>query len=112
MMGGPRYSKNLDVVQMTKRALDDWNTAHETSIPLLWVNDYSQLMERSYPTEPEGWTASLGYPTEDSHALLNGSPNPLASDPDVATLYVEAIEAGMSTTVSDANTGVIFVDHS
>ena len=112
MMGGPRYSKNFDVVQMAQRALDDWNAVHEPDVPLLWVNDYSQLMERSYPTEPEGWTASLGDPTEDSHALLNGSPNPLAPDPDVATLYVEAIEAGMSPAVTDANTGVIFVDHS
>ncbi len=112
MMGGPRYSKNFDVVEMAKRALDDWNTAHGTSIPLLWINDYSQLMERSYPTEPTGWTASLGYPTVDNHALLNGSPNPIAADPEVATLYVETIEAGMSPTVSDADTGIIFVDHS
>ena len=28
-MGGPRFSKTYDVVEMTKRALDDWNAGHE-----------------------------------------------------------------------------------
>ena len=112
MMGGPRYLKSFDVVNMAKRALDDWNAQHGTSIPLLWINDYSKLMERSYPTEPAGWTESLSYPTKDSHVLLNSGPNPVASDPAVATLYVEAAEAAMSPGVSDAETGVIFVDHS
>ncbi|MEE8380959.1 MAG: hypothetical protein V3R78_03655 [Thermodesulfobacteriota bacterium] len=112
MMGGPRYSKTYDVVQMAKRALDDWNSKHGTSIPLLWINDYSNLMERSYPTKPAGWTASKGLPTEDSHVLLNGSTNPIASDSEVAALYVEAIEDGMSAAVPDVTTGVIILNHS
>ena len=114
MMGGPRYSKNYDVVEMVNRVIDVWNAEHGTSIPhSVWVNDYSNLMVRSYPTEPEGWTASLfSVPTEDSHVLLNGSPNPIISDPELTTLYVEAIEAAMSPSVSDTDTGVIFVDHS
>ena len=111
-VGGVRYSKGYDVVNnMARRVLDEWNTEHGTSIPLLWINDYSSLMERSYPTEPAGWTASLGYPTKDSHVLLNGSPNPFASDPELATLYVEALEAGMSATVSDADTGIMLLNH-
>jgi hypothetical protein len=113
MMGGPRYSKNYDVVEMAKRAIDDWNDVHGTSIPHpVWINDYSELMERSYPLEPEGWTASLGAPTEDSRVLINSGPNPIVSDPELTTMYIEAIEAAMSPTVSDADTGVIFVDHS
>jgi hypothetical protein len=57
MMGGARYSKSFDVVEMLKRAIDNWNDAQGTSIPHpVWINDYSNLMVRSYPTEPAGWT--------------------------------------------------------
>jgi hypothetical protein len=110
-VGGVRFYKSFDVVQMTKRALDDWNTAHGTSIPLIWVNDYSTLMERSYPTEPAGWTPILGPPTTDQHVLLNGSPNPIVADPELALLHVEGIEASMSGTVSDAKTGILLFNH-
>ena len=54
-------------------------------------------MERSYPVEPEGWTVLQGVPTVDSHVLLNGSPNPLAEDPEIAELHVDGIEAAMSS---------------
>jgi hypothetical protein len=110
-MGGPRFSKTFDVVEMSKRALDDWNDAHGTSVPLLWVNDYSNLMERSYPIEPEGWTNTLKVPTLDSHVLLNGSPNPVTSDPVIVDLHVEAIEDAFSGTVSDADTAVLLFNH-
>jgi hypothetical protein len=109
--GGVRYSKTYDIVQMAKHALDDWNSTHGTSVPSLWINDYSNLMERSYPTEPEGWTSSLGIPTVDSHVLVNGSPNPISSDPELATLNVEAIEEGMSSAVTDADTGILLLNH-
>jgi hypothetical protein len=110
-MGGPRFSKTFDVVEMSKRALADWNDAHGTSVPLLWVNDYSNLMERSYPLEPEGWTNSLKVPTLDSHVLLNGSPNPVNSDPVIVDLHVEVIEDAFSSAVSDADTGVMIFNH-
>ena len=110
-VGGVRFYKSFDVVQMTKRALDDWNTANGTSIPLIWVNDYSTLMERSYPSDPAGWTPIQGPPTTDQHVLLNGSPNPIADDSELALLHVEGIEAGMPGTVSDADTGVILFNH-
>jgi hypothetical protein len=110
-MGGPRFSKTFDVVEMSKRALEDWNDAHGTSVPLLWVNDYSSLMERSYPLEPEGWTNSLKVPTLDSHVLLNGSPNPVNSDPVIVDLHVEAIEDAFSGTVLDADTAVLLFNH-
>ncbi|KPJ58503.1 MAG: hypothetical protein AMJ42_03165, partial [Deltaproteobacteria bacterium DG_8] len=110
-VGGPRFSKTYDVVQMTTRVVDEWKTEHGISIPLTWINDYSNLMERSFPIQPVGWTRSLGMPDEDSHVLLNGSPNPITSDTDLATLFREAIEAGMSGSVSDANTGIIILNH-
>ncbi len=110
-VGGIRFYKPFDVIQMSKRVLDDWNQKNGTSIPILWVNDYSNLMERSYPVKPEGWTPFLGDPEEDSFVLLNGSPNPVAEDPDLALLHVEGIEAGMSPYVGDAKTGVVIFNH-
>ena len=114
MMGGPRYSKNFDVVQMIKRAIHDWNEANGTNIPdPVWINDYSDLMLRSFPTEPEGWTAyTFAPPTQDSHVLLNSGPNPIITDPELTTMYIEKIEEAMSPAVPDADTGVIFIDHS
>jgi hypothetical protein len=109
-MGGPRFSKTFDVVEMSKRALEDWNEEHGTSVPLLWVNDYSNLMERSYPLD-EGWTRISKKPTMDSHVLLNGSPNPVASDPVVVDLQVDAIEKAFSPAVSDAGTAVVLFNH-
>ena len=50
-------------------------------------------------------------PTVDSHVLLNGSPNPVASDPVVVDLHVEAIEDAFSPTVSDADTAVMLFNH-
>ena len=61
-VGGPRFFKTYDVVQMTKRALSDWNKAHNTSVPLFWVNDPESFMERAYPTQPPDWTPTLGEP--------------------------------------------------
>jgi hypothetical protein len=110
-VGGVRFGKTYDVVQMTKRALNDWNEENGTNIPLMWVNDYTNLMERSYPTEPEGWTRSLGIPEVDQEVPLGGSPNPVSEDPLLATLHVEAIEAEMSPSVSEADTGVVILNH-
>jgi hypothetical protein len=111
-VGGVRFSKTYDVTQMVEIMLNDWKTDYGVSIPTLWVNDYSDLMGRSFPLEPEGWTKSLqSEPTLDSEVLLNGSPNPVASDPDLATLQREAIETSMSGTVTAANTGVILMNH-
>jgi len=111
-VGGVRFYKPFDVYRMSKRVIDDWNDANGTSLPYpIWVNDYSDFMERSYPTEPEGWTYFLGIPINDPNPQLNGSPNPIAEDPDLALLHVEGIEASMSNTVSDGDTGVILFNH-
>jgi hypothetical protein len=108
-VGGVRFSKTYEVTRMVQIMLDDWKTDHGVTIPTLWVNDYSDLMGRSYPTEPAGWTRSIGLewdhdgnpgtpdvPITDQSILLNGSPNPVTSDPDLATLQREAVEASMS----------------
>jgi hypothetical protein len=110
-VGGVRFSKTYETLELAQKMLDDWKTNYGVNVPLLWVNDYSDLMKRSFPTAPAGWTRSLGEPDVDSEVLLNGSPNPVAADPDLATLQKEGIEAGLSGSVSDANTGVIIMNH-
>jgi hypothetical protein len=110
-MSGIRFSKGFEVFQMSKKVVDTWNAQRGTSVSLMWINDYSNLMERSYPTEPAGWTRSLGPPVKDSHILLHGSPNPLAEDPELAQLHVEGIEAAMSPEVTDTETGVVLMNH-
>jgi hypothetical protein len=109
-VGGVRFSKTYDVVQMTKRCLND----HGSSVPVIWVNDYTNLMERSYPTEPEGWTKSFvpSEPEVDPTVSLEDGPNPIAEDSELAQLQVEGIEASVPTpTVSYADTGVILLNH-
>jgi len=106
-----RFYKTYDVVQMTKRALNDWNEKNRTDIPLLWVNDYSNLMEDSYPEEPAGWTPFQGPPEKDRHRLVNGRPNPVAEDPDYTLLHVKGIEAGLSDNITDADTGILLFNH-
>ena len=111
-VGGVRFGKTYDVVQMTKRVIDDWNEENGTEFPYpLWVNDYTNLMERSFPTLPPGWTRSSGLPEEDQEVPLDGSPNPISEDPVLATLQVEAIEVSLSDTVSNAETGIILLNH-
>lgn len=110
-VGGARFSKTFEVVQMTRKVLDQWNAEHGSSIPLIWINDYTNLMERSYPIKPEGWTRSLGLPKEDRLAPLKGSPNPVAEDPQIAELHVAGIETRLSDAVSDADTGVVLFNH-
>jgi hypothetical protein len=114
VVGGTRFYKPHYVYQVTKRRVDEWNKENGTSLSILWINDYSNLMERSYPTSPEGWTPSLGLQVEgfkDEQVLLKGSPNPVVEDPELAFLHVNGIEARMSDKVSDAKTGVILFGH-
>jgi hypothetical protein len=111
MMGGVRYSKMFDAINMSQRALDAWNEKYGTSIELTWINDYTNLMWRSYPTEPEGWTGFLGEPTTDSKVPYEEGPNPVIADPEIAALHLSGVEAGMSDIVSDNDTGVVFLNH-
>ena len=85
--------------------------AEEPSTPLVWINDYTGLMERSYPAEPEGWTRSLGLPGTDRSVPLESGPNPVAADPALAALHVAAIEAGISDAVADNRTAVMLLNH-
>jgi len=109
-VGGVRFYKTYDVVQMTKRVLEKWNKDNNTSIPLNWINDPTDFMERTYPEDDE-WTPMLGPPEKPVVLDIAESPNPVILDPDLAILHAEGIEKGMSETVSDADTGVMIFNH-
>ncbi len=110
-VGGVRFSKTYGVIEMMKRVLDTWNREQQTSVSFTWINDYTNLMEESYPTEPEGWTNSLGPPIVDPKVSLEGRPNPFAEDERLALLHVEGIEFRFSDTVLDADTAVVLFNH-
>ncbi len=110
-VGGVRFYKTFDVVQMTRRALAAWEKKNNVTVPLIWVNDYSNLMEDSYPLEPGNWTPFLGPPDKDSHKLVSGRPNPVAADADLTLLNVEGIEAALSEGVADNDTGFVLFNH-
>ncbi|MEI6127504.1 MAG: hypothetical protein WCQ99_13235 [Pseudomonadota bacterium] len=101
----PRYLYNPP--QETQCATD----VPSPATPLVWVNDITNLMERSYPTEPACWTKTLGAPKADEHIPLVGGANSVAADATLALLQAEAVEAGMSENVSDNTTGVILLNH-
>ncbi len=109
--GGTRFFKTYNVVQMVKRALDDYGA----SIPVEWANDPNNLMERSYPTSPVGisgiWTPDLLAITTDSSIALASNPNPVISDTMLAQLHVEGIEANFSPSVPDNQTAVLILNH-
>jgi len=110
-VGGVRFSKTFDVIEMSKRVLEQWNAEHDPDVSIVWINDYTNLMERSYPIAPAGWTMSKGLPTEDAKVPLEGSPNPIAEDPDLAALHVAGIEANFSGAVDSKDTGIILMNH-
>lgn len=112
-VGGMRFSKTYNVFTMVKRVLSDKGAS---SIPVIWLNDPNNLMQNSYPTDPPNWTPQWSYnkkipPYTDPSIPLEGNPNPISTDPELTLLNVEGIEAGMSPTVSEAETGVLLLNH-
>ena len=110
-VGGVRFSKTYDVIWLAKKVISQWNEEHNTTIPLVWVNDHTNLMERSYPTEPAGWTATLGAPTQDAQVPIDNGTNPVAGDAELAALHVEGIESALPETVADSDVGVLLINH-
>jgi len=109
---GVRFWKTYDVVRMTRLMVDDWNRRNGTNVQVRWVNDPTDLMLASYPTDPPNWTRSLGVPKVDAKVPLEGRPNPLIEDPLLINAMVDGIVAGFNPAVPLANTGVLIVNHS
>ena len=109
---GVRFWKTYDVVNMTRRMVADWNERNGTSVRVRWVNDPTDLMRESYPTDPPNWTRSAGPPKVNPQIPLEGRPNPLIEDPLLINGMVDGIIAGMNPDVAPENTAVLFVNHS
>lgn len=106
-VGGMRFSKKV------KLCLSDHG---QSSMPVKWINDYNDLMQSSYPTDPADWTPQWSYnnktgPNVDPSVPLSGNPNLVTTDPLLTTLNVEGIEAGMNPSVNANQTGVILLNH-
>jgi hypothetical protein len=109
---GVRFWKTYDVVDMTRRMVDDWNQRNGTDIKVRWVNDPTDLMRESYPTDPPNWTRSLGEPKVNPQIPLTGRPNPLIQDPLLINSIVDGAIAGMNPDVSPEDTAILIVNHS
>lgn len=109
---GVRFWKTYDVVRMTRKMVADWNERNGTAIKVRWVNDPTDLMLESYPTDPPNWTRALGEPKVNPIVPLDNRPNPLIRDPLLVNAMVDGIVAGMNPDVAPADTAVMIVNHS
>lgn len=110
-VGGTRFWKTYDVVAMTRRVVADWNRRQGTAVPVRWVNDPTDLMRDSYPSDPPNWTRALGPPKADARVPLAGRPNPVVEDPDLVAMHVDGIAAAFNPAVRMADTAVLFINH-
>jgi len=110
-VGGTRFWKTYDVVSMTRRVVADWNQRHGTAVPVRWVNDPTDLMRDSYPSEPPNWTRALGPPRADARVPLAGRPNPVIVDPLLVDMHVDGIVAAFNPEVRPQDTAVLFINH-
>ncbi len=110
-VGGTRFWKTHDVISMTRRVVADWNQRKGTSVPVRWVNDPSDLMRDSYPSDPPNWTRSLGPPKTDPRVPLAGRRNPVIEDPLLAAMHVDGIVAAFNPSVRPKDTAVLFINH-
>gem|GEM_PF-1798612 len=57
------------------------------------------------------WTSMLGAPEKPVQLDIKESPNPVAIDPELATLHVEGLEKSFSKSVSAADPGILIFNH-
>jgi hypothetical protein len=112
-VGGMRFSKTYDIFKKIKLCLSD---KMRNDVTVKWINDYNNLMQNSYPTDPATWTPQTSYvsktgPAVDPSIPLSGNPNPVTTDPMLTTLNVEGIEAGMKPSFPASQTGILLLNH-
>jgi len=108
---GARFSKTYDVYTTARKVIHDYNQSQQTEITIEWINDPKELMLKSYPTEPKGWTRSSGSPEENPLLDYNEYPNPVIDDLRLAQFQVKGIEAEFDAEITLENTGVLMVNH-
>jgi hypothetical protein len=110
-VGGVRFWKTYDVVSMTRKMVADWNARNGTDVQVHWVNDPTDLMRASWPSDPPNWTRALGPPKADSRVPLEGRPNPVVSDPLLVAMNVDGIVRSFNPKVPPERTAVMFINH-
>ena len=110
-VGGMRFSKTHDVLRFARLARDAALRGTGRTVPLLWVNDPTGLLDESYPTNPANWTRSLGPPIADRVVPLAGRGNPVTDDPAYAHLVADGILGAFNPGVSPADTGILLFNH-
>lgn len=108
---GVRFFKSYDVIRLSREVIARHNAVHDTNVQLQWLNDPHDLMRRSYPDQPADWTNSLGAPEHDPSVALGDAPNPVSSDPGLALLHAEGIEAHFNADVPLEKTGIMLINH-
>jgi hypothetical protein len=106
-----RFAKSYDVVRLTRQVVAEHNAATGSRVAVHWVNDPTDLMRASFPTQPAGWTRSLGPPEEDPSVPLAGRSNPVSEDPRLAALFARGVSVRFRAGVPLAATGVLLVNH-
>jgi hypothetical protein len=110
-VGGVRFSKTHDVLRFARLARDATLRGTGRTVPLLWVNDPTGLLDESYPTNPANWTRSLGPPVADRVVPLAGRGNPVTDDLAYARIVAEGILGAFNPEVPAADTGVLLFNH-
>jgi len=110
-VGGVRFSKTFETISMLKRARNAALQGTDRQVQLMWVNDPTNLMTDSYPSQPANWTRSLGAPAKDRAIPLEGRGNPITDDAEYAKLVVDGIVAAMSLDVLPKDTAVLLFNH-
>lgn len=108
---GVRFFKTFDAVNLARQVVNAHNRETGANVGVYWVNDPTDLMTESYPTEPAGWTRSLGAPEQDRPVSIKGRPNPISDNPRLAGFHVNGIERHFRDDVDRAKTGVMLINH-
>ena len=108
---GARFSKTYDVYRTARQVIHKHNKKTEDTVTIEWVNDPDNLMLKSYPQDPAGWTRSMGKPQENPIIEFLDYPNPVIEDLRLANFQVNGIAAEFNKDVSHEDIGILMVNH-
>lgn len=108
---GVRFFKSFDVVNLARLVVAEHNERTGSGVEVFWVNDPTDLMTASYPSEPAAWKSSLGAPLDDRRVPLDKGSNPVSSDVRLASVHVDGIAARVRADIDIGSVGVLLVNH-
>ena len=108
---GARFSKSFDVYTAARGVIDEHNKTTGDNVVIEWVNDPDNLMVKSYPQDPSGWTRSKGKPELNPIVEFSDYPNPVIEDMRLAKFQADGIAAQFNKDISIKDTAVLMVNH-